>query len=809
MLKINTKHQKNTKEWKKTMKALLENDAQTKLDELTKSQNELKEKKSAIEEVELAIKHQFGAQRERNRLEDDANAEKWTKAFKETWQTDGWGKKAQDFYKDYQNNIYKIKISNTDYETTEEQIINTVARVVKSLEKIDAPDFIAKYNAKESDAGKQKKIKDALDIIQAHSKEIVVGSDKDTVGETKQPTYDFSNTYLKGKFEDNGKWKADSATYSAPAFDYQTFGEFIALVAGQDFLNNLDADKQKEVPQTEDWKIFLKGTKWSAEKLKDYGIIINESKTSLYQTDHTKSQTFKVEGGVKGWILLAQAVLPKANYEKIHKNFTDANNPNQLLLQDGKTYDPSTGNWMLPESVDAIDDLIVKLETLKLSKASSVKPEELKVKESEVTQKEQELEGLIKTALANQRKELKKLVPDLAKGKTFKKVSDSEDYRQTVADLREINQLLLKIRYLENQGDCTADSSLTDENEALTNVEVLIKEVAGASDTPLKIWLYDISSACSKEEGTDSTGNKRFIHDNATGIAWIKRVHNADPYTGLNQHKEALEWFANKVKLTESEQSFLEAIKKELGETPTPQNAPEKLTDWQTDLKALDKDLEEAVITSNFKTEWEKIAKFKKRDNLKALLKLVIDTTDSNQPKTKEGFLTLLKTTESKTAGTKINNLKTLMGEEPKKVIILIKKYDLVESKSAEEKIQNLRRLAVLAGKKSTDAVKTLTDAELDNILYEIGVGTKTFSTAKSYNEDLTEITIPSPDNGENNNETESAWWQKAGYWPFWTGGVLIIAGVLAYVYWESIANWWNGPAEEAGEAIKISEDDE
>jgi hypothetical protein len=40
-----------------------------------------------------------------------------------------------------------------------------VARVVKALEKIDSTDFTTKYNAKENDASKRKKVKDTLDII--------------------------------------------------------------------------------------------------------------------------------------------------------------------------------------------------------------------------------------------------------------------------------------------------------------------------------------------------------------------------------------------------------------------------------------------------------------------------------------------------------------------------------------------------------------------------------------------------------------------------------------------------------------------
>ncbi|CAG8852178.1 4420_t:CDS:1, partial [Racocetra persica] len=41
------------------------------------------------------------------------------------------------------NNLYKIKINNSEIETTEEQILNTIAYLVQALKKIDKDDFTA------------------------------------------------------------------------------------------------------------------------------------------------------------------------------------------------------------------------------------------------------------------------------------------------------------------------------------------------------------------------------------------------------------------------------------------------------------------------------------------------------------------------------------------------------------------------------------------------------------------------------------------------------------------------------------------
>jgi len=91
-----------------------------------------------------------------------------------------------------------------EHETTEEQVIQTIARVVKALQKVDAADFEAKYNAKETDTAKQAQVKTYLKEIQDQAAEIVVGSNKDINGAACQPTYDFSHNYHQGKFADDG-----------------------------------------------------------------------------------------------------------------------------------------------------------------------------------------------------------------------------------------------------------------------------------------------------------------------------------------------------------------------------------------------------------------------------------------------------------------------------------------------------------------------------------------------------------------------------------------------------------------------------
>ncbi|CAI2196412.1 11969_t:CDS:2, partial [Funneliformis geosporum] len=120
-------------------------------------------------------------------------------------------------------------------------------------------------------------------------------------------------------------------------------------------------------------------------------------------------------------------------------------------------------------------------------------------------------------------------------------------------------------------------------------------------------------------------------------------------------------------------------------------------------------------------------------------------------------FSEILKATDSKITGTKINNLKVLMEEEPKKVIQLIKKYefdnlsDTGDKEGDKAKTQRKRQLAVAKGKKPTDTEKELTDDEIKEALYQEAVGDITVDTTKKYDANLNEIPveIPSP-NDEN-----------------------------------------------------------
>ncbi|CAG8789391.1 30541_t:CDS:2, partial [Racocetra persica] len=132
----------DTKKKSKKLETLL-----TETTKLTKDKEEKAKEIRKLETKKKSLKHVFAYHREaenqRTRLHDSIG------------QGDNLDTN-QDFYTDTNpiDNLYKINLG-TEIETTEDQMIKTIARIVKALQKVDVADFTAKYNAKESDTTKQ------------------------------------------------------------------------------------------------------------------------------------------------------------------------------------------------------------------------------------------------------------------------------------------------------------------------------------------------------------------------------------------------------------------------------------------------------------------------------------------------------------------------------------------------------------------------------------------------------------------------------------------------------------------------------
>jgi hypothetical protein len=106
-------------------------------------------------------------------------------------------------------------------------------------------------------------------------------------------------------------------------------------------------------------------------------------------------------------------------------------------------------------------------------------------------------------------------------------------------------------------------------------------------------------------------------------------------------------------------------------------------------------------------------------------------------------------------------DLKTLLDQEPKKIITYIVRYEYnnLDDSATEEKdkkkTQKKRRIAKQLNKTNESE---LTDNELNNSLYQIEVGEMTLDS-KFYNADLSEITIETPT--DKGNEVQQEWYEK------------------------------------------------
>jgi len=843
----NTQDVKNSGDWNWWMEEIfkkeLDTTDQTNFDKVVK---EIKDKSKELETAEISYKGIAEIRDLKNNW-----ATKNPDLFLEngTNQYDWWTKISAFYPATYKSNIYKGKVGGADLTITEQELILLLNRFCKAMEKIDETKFNKAYGDC-SETTKTNSLDEVVKIAKALKDNKI--PEKDIKGEEladkNKPAnhtglnrleYTFSYQYVdenaikKGepdgtKFTFQSTTKLNEATvkgiveWLADMVKDGKLKEKLVAELAKDTNKEFDKDIEKDV----EVKILPAQSKsLTTKQLEEYGIrVADPSKTSLYlsETDISKVKTITVKD-FKEWVELLISFLNNADdCAKLANSFK--NDPVNALIDEIADTTNYTTNWELPETSLTEDELDAELIYRCAQNSILEIKNTIKEKTKEIEVKSKELDTYIGKIIDKK----KNFLIDNKFDKLDKvKVNNvDEDNRKTWQELNNLKQTLYEIKYLQNEGDASQPFKFTDAAEntkyqnALNAIELRIRQIwdrleTGDDDggkpateiTGIKnVWT--IKSHYAKKLGATA----------GEIVNYVKEIWKLAENSALTELNEIFTWYDKKVKLSEGDIEIWNVIKKEL-RTPSPQTPPEKLTDWQTKLKALDKDLTDTEISDSFKTKWEALGKsatnkkFKKVAELEKLLKIVIDTTDTAKPKVRDDFLTILKSTDSKTAGTKINNLKVLMEEEPKKVIQLIKKYELDKmADSGEEKdkkkTQFLRRLAVKKGKKTTDTVKTLTDAELLEALYEEAVGDITLDTSKFYQEDLTEISTPIPSPNDNN-QIEPTPWYAWGYYCIWWGILPVIAGsILAITFWEKITKWWNGPIEEEG-TEETSENDE
>jgi hypothetical protein len=795
-----------TDETKKKSKQLetLFSERKTLTDEKEKNDAEVRKLKDKLNTLKNTTAYHREAQHQLTRISLNINSNgdsldtKWANFFgtgATKWRTEGWTTKIKNFYKGATaiDNLYKVKINDAEVEITEDQIVNTLARVVKALEKVDLADFVEKYNAKEGDGTKQANVAKWLQEIKDWGAEVKGKGDHYDI-----PHVSLWQNYTKPTVPNTlGTWANSNLTN----FNFAHFFDLVELVADQPFLANLDASKHNEVPQSENWKIALKGNMWQMESatgqlgLKDLGYEIDNygSQVKLYKSSSTK-RAVNVSGGVAGWLKLAKNMWSVDNKAKLHNNFMVASsNPNQLLLQDCQSITPTTDyssnqnfvfgtNFALPESVEDLETIVAELEAEKIGNAVITVNTKEKIAEiegknqtviSNLTPKDTAVQTLISEILTKKREKLAAYKLD----KGFNKVDGGEDNRREVTDLYLIQELLLELRYLENDGNPTQPSSVAVENTAYEAIEGLITKLT-------KFYLIDQFRILA-EKSDGSFDAQQAITRIKTGKYTNKDNREVD-LTLFGKLPAYEETFAEKekiVKLPAWEITWKNAIEKELGRED---NRNETLTDWQTKLKAIDATLNETIITEAWKAKWGDVGNHQTLAEVEKLIKKVIGT----DKKVKPDFLTEIQKTEAT-----LTDLKALLGKEPKDIITHIELYvfnnlpDTGEDKD-RAKTQWIRKVKKALGKTGAEIDQDLTPEEIKEAVYKIAVGELELST-QALKADLTEYET------QTTQQTEPSHWEKHK-WKYLggIGGSLGCLGILAVAFWDKIKNWGTGGEE-------------
>jgi len=135
-----------------------------------------------------------------------------------------------------------------------------------------------------------------------------------------------------------------------------------------------------------------------------------------------------------------------------------------------------------------MEKLGASVKLVELKKAIDEKTKEKDAKQVEIQVKETQIDTLIREILTKKREKLNSY--NISKG--FAKTA-SEDNRRDIMELLDLNQLLLEIRYLENDGDATALSSVDAENTALTAIEDIIQKIYFGGDCKLVMRFNDLA----------------------------------------------------------------------------------------------------------------------------------------------------------------------------------------------------------------------------------------------------------------------------------------------------------------------------
>jgi len=725
----------------------------------------------------------------------------------------------------YADNLYEGTLNGSSVKITEPEAIKLLTRAIKALEKIDETKFGVKYIASSHTSGTnhlpdiQKLAKDGLKDNKIIGKD---GNGKDLPDKGKPANHQHLN---RVEYSFKAQFVADAdilKTPSATAFTPQStetitkakVDNFFAFIDDlskdgtikPEFLTELlaDTDILKEVENNTEWKILpAQKNPLEADKLALYGLkVADDTKTKLYlsETDVNKAHKFPIQAGLKSWIELVHTFFPNGSSQRTKLASSFQSDPYLDLLADISSNTNAT-NWELPESVEDLQNIVDQLEldklgasgrVMEIGKEKSTKTKELVEKEQELQAKNQELDQQIKEIIKKKREELAKTNIQKFDNET---ASGGKDNRKTRWELWSLQQLLLQIRYLENDGDSTLNSSVADENTAFIEVDKRLNKIRGDDNSKVYLVRSFVEDLSFNTETKESRDWKQAL----------AKVKEKDSIFGdLNKYLEHFQEYEKIAKLDKNQQAAKEAIETELGQKP---NESETLQTYQTKLKELDPLLTDTVITPSVVEDWQTQNRFKTAETMEAELKKVFKDN-----KLDADFTKLIQKEDAEIT----DIAKLFQKKKAQEIITLIEwfEYDkLDEDKKAEKK----KKIVWTLEMKDKDnkyfeediSGASITEKQIKDCLYDIAVGNKSLASTHKSNEP---VNNPNPNGGDDGNKEMSAAKEWFGFGSVgksllaYFGIFAVIAIVVCAVFWKNIQSWWSEPEELGGE-IEESEE--
>ena len=739
-------------EWIKQVKSLSKvltddkaKEVETKLNELGKLNGEkktieddLNSKKGELQHFKNIISHKKGAKIERNLFETGNVKEHYERKGEKflgdgsganEWRTQGWNNLITDHYSptyqvdtqtaNYKDNLYSV--NGETYQIPEEETVKILAKVAYELAEIDSSKV--QYDNNGQYAGITRAVfenyithfREQGQAIRARNEQggFPIDADQGKPGIDKSKfVYDLPQNFTK----------YDGTAYTNNPFNFaDSFTLLEKLSVDDNLINALNkSDANENI-----WKLTEKGDIYTEQELKDYGITVKDkSKTTLYKSIskvgnewQTKTHDISVNGGLKGWLTLYNKIFgEKSNRDKLTASYT--NSPNSLLFNDLRNQTTFKTHWELPETASGIDELIIDLKSEEHSAVSEIPglKKQIKDKEKELSDKQ--------VVVNNKGKEIddktNELVTDLRKqltekykcDKGFDKISDSEDYRKTRSELFWITRIIKNIRFINTGDEDDATGSTAEENNYLTTAENEIRRRFPVSTYPdyEKIMLVEVFwSDFRFEKGSDEKAIEAWKND---------PINNEFTLTEL---EKAFEEVDKIVRLSESQKTSLEAIKKEL-------EGGDETENWQSKIQPIYSELDSNVITENLVNKWKTVNQFKTPEQFSSLLKQVIKE-ENNIKTVDQKFLE-----EIKTADATLVDLKTLLTKEPKQIITLIKRYEYNQLTDTG-KSEKLKKLKWTLKRQDSE---NITEEEINDTLYKIAVAELMEATQAPQKEQLT-----------------------------------------------------------------------